>query len=183
MRTHIALLRGINVGGNKKVPMAELKAMFVERGFEDAVTLLQSGNVVFSSKGKSREALEKLLQGETEAKVGVKCDYFVRTIEEWEKIIDANPFAEEAESDPSHLLVTVQRGEVDLDELSAFQAAITGPEIFKPGKECTYAIYPDGIGNSKVDRVPGYRKLSAKGTARNWNTVLKLAALARKEDG
>lgn len=163
--------------------MAALKAMFIQLGFADAVTLLQSGNVVFSVKGKSRGALEKLLQDETEAKIGVKCDYFVRTVEEWDAIIAANPFPKEAESDPSHLLVGVQNGEVDLDELNAFQAAITGPEVFKPGKECTYAIYPDGIGNSKVDRVPGYRKLSAKGTARNWNTVLKLAALARKEDG
>lgn len=163
--------------------MAELKAMFVQLGFEDAVTLLQSGNVVFSAKGKSRDALEKLLKEETEARIGVKCDYFVRTIEEWDKIIEANPFPKEAEADPSHLLVAVQRGDVDLEELEAFQAAITGPEIFKPGTECTYAIYPDGIGDSKIDRVPGYRKLSAKGTARNWNTVLKLAALARKEDG
>lgn len=163
--------------------MAELKAMFVELGFSDAVTLLQSGNVVFSAKGKSRDALEQLLQKETEAKLGVNCDYFVRTIQEWDEILANNPFAKEAESDPSHLLVSLQKGEVDLEELNAFQAAITGPEVFKPGKECTYSIYPDGIGNSKVDRVPGYRKLSAKGTGRNWNTVLKLAALARKEDG
>lgn len=157
--------------------------MFIELGFDDAVTLLQSGNVVFSGKGKSREDLEKLLQVETEAKIGVNCDYFVRTIEEWYEIIAANPFPKEAEADPSHLLVSLQKGEVDLEGLRAFQAAITGPEIFKPGKECTYGIFPDGIGNSTVDRVPGYRKLSANGTSRNWNTVLKLAALARKEDG
>ncbi|MBC8065861.1 MAG: DUF1697 domain-containing protein, partial [Chlorobia bacterium] len=128
MRTHIALLRGINVGGNKMVPMKELKAMFVDLGFKDAVTLLQSGNVVFSGKGKSRDDLENLLAGQTEKRLGVKCDYFVRTIEEWDEIIASNPFPKEAEEDPSHLLVAVQRDKPDTEELKAFQAAITGPE-------------------------------------------------------
>lgn len=157
--------------------------MFVDLGFADAATLLQSGNVVFSAKGKSREELEDQLSLETEQRLGVQCDYFVRTIEEWDKIIAANPFLKEAQDDPSHLLVTVQRDKPDEAELEAFQAAITGPEVIKPGSEHTYTIYPDGIGNSKIDRVPGYRKLCAKGTARNWNTVLKLADLARREDG
>lgn len=171
------------MGGNKKVSMVELKAMFREIGFGDAATILQSGNAVFTAQNQSREALETLLAKETEARLGVTCDYFVRTTEEWEAIIEANPFPDEAKSDPSHLLVALMRDEVDTEALKAFQAAITGPEVFRAGKGCLYGIYPDGIGNSKVDRVPGYRRVVATGTARNWNTVLKLAALARESDG
>ncbi len=180
MRTHIALLRGINVGGNKKIKMADLRAMLDEIGLEEAATLLQSGNVVFRSEGKSRAELESLLRRETASRLGVDCEYHVRTVEEWDRIVAENPFEEEARDDPGHLLVNVVKANLSKAEVEAFQNAILGPEVVKAGAECVYIYFPIGVGVSKIDRTPGWKQFGGTGTMRNWNTVLKLAQLVRE---
>jgi len=177
MRTHVALLRGINVGGNKKVKMAELKALLEKLGLENPATLLQSGNVVFSGKGKSEEEFERLLEAETEKVLGVKCDYFVRTAAEWHRLIKANPYPEMAEKDPSHLLVICLREVPDKEALKAVQEAVKGPEEMTAVGNHLFVTYPEGIGTSTLPKTPGWNKLGACGTGRNWNTVLKLAAM------
>ncbi|MGV3616777.1 MAG: DUF1697 domain-containing protein [Fimbriimonas sp.] len=181
MTTYVALLRGINVGGNKKIKMAELREQLTDLGLQNVRTLLQSGNVVFRSEETSREELQKWLTEETEKRLGVRSDYYVRTAEEWAAVIDGNPFPQEAKDDPSHLLVVVTAAPPVEKEVDAVQAAITGPEVIKVGTEHLYIIFPEGIGRSKVDRTPGYNKLWGNGTSRNWNTVLKIAAMAREE--
>jgi uncharacterized protein (DUF1697 family) len=181
MTTYVALLRGINVGGNKKIKMAELREQLTDLGLQNVQTLLQSGNVVFQSEETPRERLQTLLTEETERRLGVRSDYFVRTAEEWEAIIAANPFPQEAVDDPSHLLVVVAGAPPVAKDVESVQAAITGPEVIKIGTEHLYIIFPEGIGRSKIDRTPGYNKLVVSGTARNWNTVMKIAALTRGE--
>lgn len=179
MTTYTALLRGINVGGNKKIKMAELREQLTDLGLQEVKTLLQSGNVVFRSEETSREKLEKQLSDETEKRLGVRCDYYVRNAKEWDAIIKANPFDEMGKDDPSHLLVVVTAAEPVAKDVEAVQAAIKGPELIAIGPECLYITFPDGIGTSKIDRTPGYNKLQAKGTGRNWNTVLKIADLMK----
>lgn len=179
MTTYVALLRGINVGGNKKIKMAELREQLTDLGLKDVKTLLQSGNVVFRSEETSRAKLEKLLTEETEKRLGVRSDYYVRNATEWNAIIAANPFADMAKEDPSHLLVVVTATDPVAADVEAVQAAIKGRELIAIGSECLYITFPDGIGTSKVDRTPGYNKLQAKGTGRNWNTVLKIADLMK----
>lgn len=179
MRTHVALLRGINVGGNKKVKMAELKAMLEELGMESPATLLQSGNVVFGSKEKE-DALERLLEKETEERLGVKCGYFVRTAKEWEKLIAANPFPAMAKDDPSHLLVIFLRESPDAEAVKKVQEAIEGPEVIRIEGNHLFVTYPDGIGTSTLPKTPGWTKLGAIGTGRNWNTVLKLGEMLKE---
>lgn len=179
MTTYVALLRGINVGGNKKIKMAELREQLTDLGLKDVKTLLQSGNVVFRSEETSREKLQTLLTEETEKRLGVRSDYYVRNEKEWSEIIKANPFSDMAKDDPSHLLVVVTAAEPVAKDVEAVQAAIQGPELIAIGPECLYITFPEGIGTSKVDRTPGYNKLQAKGTGRNWNTVLKIADLMR----
>lgn len=179
MTPYVALLRGINVGGNKKIKMAELREQLTDLGLTDVKTLLQSGNVVFRSPETSGEKLQTLLSDETEKRLGVRCDYYVRTAKEWEAIIAGNPFPEMAKDDPSHLLVVVTATDPVVKDVEAVQAAIKGPEVIAIGPQCLYITFPDGIGTSKIDRVPGYNKLQAKGTGRNWNTVLKIADLLK----
>lgn len=104
MTTHVALLRGINVGGHNKVPMAELRALLEEQGFSEPHTLLQSGNVVFQGPAKDASALERQLEKATAERLGVTCDYHVRTAAQWQRLIAANPFPVEAESNPDHVL-------------------------------------------------------------------------------
>jgi uncharacterized protein (DUF1697 family) len=179
MTTYVALLRGINVGGNKMVAMAELRELLGAMGFADVTTLLQSGNVVLRASTKSAAKLEGLLEAEIEKHLKVNVDFHVRTSGEWQAIVDANPFAAEAKADPSHLLVTCFKRPLDHANVTALQAAITGREKLRADGRQLYMVFPDGIGTSKALTLVD-KKLNAKGTGRNWNTVLKLAELCRR---
>lgn len=174
----IALLRGVNVGGNKMVAMADLRALLTRLGFADVQSLLQSGDLVFSVKGaRSSAALESLLEKEVEKALGLKVDFHVRTADEWESVIDGNPFRAEAASDPGHLLVSFFKAPLVTANVKALRAAITGPETLHAHGRHLYMVFPEGMGNSKAAGLID-KKLAARGTARNWNTVMKLAALA-----
>ena len=175
----IALLRGVNVGGNKMVAMADLRALLTRLGFGDVQSLLQSGNLVFSVGGAARSCatLESHLEKEVEKALGLTADFHVRTGEEWKSVIARNPFCAEAASDPGHLLVSFFKAPLIAANVKALQAAITGPERLHADGRHLYMVFPDGIGNSKAARLID-KRLAARGTARNWNTVLKLAALA-----
>ena len=176
MTCYVALLRGINVGGNKMVAMADLRDMLTALGFEDAKTLLQSGNAVFRTAAKAPVKLEALLEAETKKRLGLTCDFHVRSGAELQAAIDANPLKAEAKKDPGHLLLSFYRAPLDTAKVKAAQAAITGPEIVRADGRHLYTFYPDGIGNSKASAVID-KALGVRGTARNWNTVLKLGAL------
>ena len=179
MTVHIALLRAVNVGG-VKVSMADLRSMLTGLGFSNARTLLNSGNAVFRSKSKTGLNLEKLLELELAKKLGVQTDFLVRTADEWATIIARNPFPNEAIRDPGHLLVQVLKRAPTSQELDALRAANPGPEIIKADGLQAYIYYPAGVGESKLTNKLMEKKLGTPGTARNWNTVRKLAALAEE---
>ena len=109
MTTYIALLRGVNVGGHNMVAMQELRKLCERLGLENATTLLQSGNLVFQSASRDASALEARLEQETAKRLGVKPSYFVRTADEWASLVKRNPFREEAERDPGHLLAVLMK--------------------------------------------------------------------------
>jgi uncharacterized protein (DUF1697 family) len=178
MTTHIALLRGINVGGNKKVAMADLRELLNALGFADPRSLLQSGNLVFRSDARKSADLERLLDAETEKRLGLKTEFFVRTAKEWKAVVESNPFPDEAESDPGHLVVMFLKEAPGTEDVEALQAAITGREIVRAVGRQAYITYPDGIGDSRLTNAVIEKKLGTRGTGRNWNTVMKLAALA-----
>ena len=176
--TYIGLLRGINVGGNNMVAMADLRALVTKLGFSDVTTLLQSGNVVFRGSPKATAALERQLEAALEKRLGLSVEFHVRTADEWAGVIEANPFRAEAKADPGHVLVSCFKAPLDKANVKALQAAITGPEILHANGRHLYMVFPDGMGNSKAARIVD-AKLGARGTGRNWNTVLKLGALAQ----
>ena len=165
----VALLRGVNLG-KRQVIMSELRALCEGAGFTDVQTLLASGNIVLraNEKGAKLEAkLEKLILDE----MALKTDVFVRTGAELDAIIAANPFKAFAKSQPSFLVVTFMRERASAAEMKAMEeTALLGEEV-KQGKGCLYIKFPKGQGPSKLNTP----KL---GTARNWNTVTKLAAMA-----
>ena len=176
MTTYIGLLRGINVGGNKMVAMAELREMVTALGFSDVKTLLQSGNVVFRRPARASAKLESQLEAALEKRFGMHVDFHVRTAGEWRALVDANPFPVEAKNDPGHVLVTCFKAPLDPASVEALRAAIPGRETLHVDGRHLYMVFPDGIGTSKAPALAD-KKLGARGTARNWNTVLKLAAL------
>ncbi len=158
--------------------MSDLRDMIAVLGFSDTRTLLQSGNLVFRGDGRKSAALEQLLETEAAERLGLRADFLVRSADEWKDVVARNPFPKEAERDPSHLVVMFLKSAVNLKNVSAAQAAITGRETIRASGRQVYVVYPDGIGRSRVTNVFLEGKLGIRGTARNWNTVLKLAALA-----
>ncbi len=182
MPVHIAFLRGINVGGRNSVAMADLREMVDGMGFTGARTLLQSGNLVFTAASKSASALEKQLEQETEKRFGVAADYVIRSAKELAQVVAANPFPKEAKADPSHLVVMFLKSATSAKEVQALQEAIKGREIVRGDGKHLYLVYPDGIGESKLTNVIIEKKIGTRGTARNWNTTLKLVALAGQSE-
>ena len=158
--------------------MADLRKTFAKLGFDDAKTLLQSGNVVFESDKRSTAELEKLLEAATEKHHKLQVDYMLRTAKEWADIIAANPYPKEAKSDPQRLVVSALKSAPKASAEQALQAAIKGPETVRIIGKNAYLHYPDGQGQSKLTPAVIEKHLATRGTARNWNTVLKLQALA-----
>jgi uncharacterized protein (DUF1697 family) len=178
MTIHLALLRGINVGGHKQVPMAGLRDLLTQLGFGDVRSLLQSGNLVFGATGRTAAQLERLLEAQAEKRLGLQTDFFVRTAKEWEGVVAHNPFRKEAAGDPGHLVVMSLKNAPSATAVKALQEAITGPEVVAAAGKHLYIVYPDGIGRSRLTNALIDKQLGTRGTGRNWNTVLKLAALA-----
>lgn len=178
MTTFVALLRGINVGGRKQVAMADLRDVLVRLGFGDARSLLQSGNLVFQGEERSGASLEHLLEMEVRRRLALQAEIFVRTSTEWSAVIAANPFPEEADRDPGHLVVMFLRDRPAAGRVEEVRGAIVGRELVRTEGRHAYIVYPDGIARSRLTSTLIEKRLGTRGTGRNWNTVVKLAALA-----
>lgn len=177
----IGLLRAVNVGGRGIVRMSELTALMTQLGYVEPRTLLQSGNVVFGVRRGEADALraaEARIQKGLQVHMSVQSEVFVRTAGEWSEIIGRNPFPDQAAADPSHLLLMVLKQAPPSTAVKALQASIAGPEVVHLVGRQLYMVYPDGMGRSKLTGTAIERALQTRGTARNWNTVLKLGALA-----
>jgi uncharacterized protein (DUF1697 family) len=157
--------------------MADLRDLLTRLGFRDVRSLLQTGNLVFQRDGSAGERLERLLEVEAKKRLRLETDFFVRSGQEWRTLIKRNPFPREAQSDPAHLVVMFLKDAIDTKRVKALQAAITGSEVVRAVGKQLYAVYPDGIGRSRLTNAFIEKKLDRRGTGRNWNTVLKLGAL------
>ena len=177
MTVHVALLRAVNVAGHNRVRMSDLLGLLAALGFEGGRSLLQSGNLVFQGDDRTCAELEELLEAETARRLSLRTEYLVRSSEEWKAVVDQNPFPDEAERDPSHLVVMFLKEAPTTRAVEALQAAIQGPELVRADGRHLYIVYPAGIGRSKLTNSLIEDKLGSRGTGRNWNTVLKLAEL------
>jgi uncharacterized protein (DUF1697 family) len=173
----IGLLRAINLAGLNRVAMADLRAMCGTLGLADARTLLQSGNVLFRTR-LAPGRVEQVLEKGAATHLGISTEFFVRTAAEWDAVMAANPFPDAARRDPGRLIVLFLKRPVETANVTALQQAIKGPEVVRAAGREAYIVYPDGIGRSRLTMAVIERKLGTRGTARNWNTVSKLAAMA-----
>lgn len=182
MTAVVALLRGVNVGGHRKVPMARLRALAEGLGHEQVATHLNSGNAVLVAPGDA--APERLAAGLAAAlreDLGFDVDVLVRTRAELDRVVAANPFAEAAADDPGRVLVTFFAAGLDPDP--AFDADAYGHErVVWAGREA-YVHYPDGLGRSRLTPDVLTRAARQAGTGRNWRTVLALQGLLAARDG
>ena len=177
MTTYVALLRAVNLAGINKVSMGDLREVCGGLGLDEVRTLLQSGNIVFRSSTSSSEKLERLLQDAAAKKLNVSTEFFVRTAAEWKAIVAANPFPAEAKSDPGRLVMMALKDAPARGAVTALQSAIKGREVVRAKGREAFITYPDGQGRSRLTIALIEKHLGTRGTARNWNTVLKLAAI------
>ncbi len=158
--------------------MTDLRNFLSQVGLDDVRSLLQSGNLIFSSKVRTGAELERFLETEAAERLTLEVDFFVRTPEEWKTIIRQNPFRKEAERDPGLLVVLFLKSAAEAEDIVALQADIKGPETVKAKGRHAYIFYPNGQGRSKLTHSMLEKRLG-RSTARNWNTVLKLGIIAK----
>jgi uncharacterized protein (DUF1697 family) len=176
MARYVALLRAINLGPTRRVPMAELRQLLSDRGYDDVRTLLQSGNVALTTR-KRAKAVQEDLERAIEEGFGVDTDVVLRTREELAAVIAANPLAEVA-TDPKRLQVHFLSGEPAADAARELEAADVAPErIAVHGREI-HVWHANGIQRSPAGALIARADLGVTATARNWSTVTKLLELA-----
>ena len=177
MKRWAALLKGVNVGGNRKLPMAELKLFLEGLGLTDVKTLLASGNAVFSTRETDAGALESRIEKAAAEQIGLTTEFLLRDAADLDAIIAANPFPDSARDHPNHLLVVFHRESFPAGLAEAAMALNEGPErLHAIGREL-YIDYPEDIGHSTLHKAMAKLKFPKVATARNWNTVGKLRAL------
>ena len=179
MKRHIALLRGINVGKAKRVPMADLRTLMESLGHANVRTLLNSGNAVFDAKSGTPAAIAKKLRAAILAELGVDCEVIVKTAADLEAVHAEHPLRHHANDDARLLVMFVQEA-ATLAELKAIEATDWSPEAFAVGTHAAWLWCADGIIESRVAKAVG-KVLKERGTARNWATVEKLRALAQAD--
>jgi uncharacterized protein (DUF1697 family) len=176
--SYVALLRGINVGGKNKLPMADLAAMFTAAGCSGVRTYIQSGNVVFEAPAAVAGAVSGEVGRAIEAGFGYRIPVILRTAEELGAVLRNNPFLA-AGADPQTLHVTFLSAEPLPARVAALDPGRSPPdELVVQGREI-YLRCPNGYGNTKLTNAYFDAKLAATTTVRNWQTVEKLAEMAK----
>ncbi|MFD7511566.1 DUF1697 domain-containing protein [Streptomyces sp. NPDC059853] len=180
---YVALLRGINVGGHRRVPMAELRQVLAGLGHRAPVTHLQSGNAVFGApRGSDPGALARELAAALERRFGFAVDTLVLGAAELRAVAARCPY-DTAALDPAKLLVFFLDGPPDRAALARVDPGRYAPGTFRTGAREVFAYFPDGMGRSRLaDALTGALK-GHVATARNWRTVTKLLELAGEEPG
>jgi len=174
--SYAVLLRGINVGRNNRVAMADLRTLLTGLGYTDVATLLQSGNAVFSTTKTDPAALTAEIEKAISDELGLTIPCVVRDRAELQRIVDDNPLSARTK-DPARLLVTFLSERPGRAKLADIDFAAFAPEECEVGKRELYVWFPDGVRNAKLTYAFFEKKLGCVATARNWNTVTKLLAM------
>jgi uncharacterized protein (DUF1697 family) len=178
MSVVVSLLRAVNLGKHNSIRMDALRTVCESLGLAHVTTYVQSGNVVFTTREPEMAALERRLEDAIETTFGFRTDVINRTSAELREVIARNPFGARDGISGSKLVVTFLKA--DPGEIARQQARaipVSPEELFIAGREM-YVYYPEGMGRSKLPAAAIGKALKVPGTARNWNTVTKLLAIA-----
>ena len=172
---YVALLRAINLGARRKVPMAELRTLLEGLGLKHVRTYVQSGNAIFDAR-EQPDALKSTLEQRLEAAFGFDIPVILRTREELAAIVAADPLGDVAD-EPKRYQVLFLDGTLDHTRLADLDPATVAPEVFHLADREIYVWSPEGIQSSKALGALGERRIGVAATARNWRTVTKLLEL------
>ena len=170
----VALLRGINLGGRNRVPMAELRALVADAGAAAVTTYIQSGNVVFVHARRDRAALANELERAIGETFGVSSRVVLRSFAEIAKVARAKPFG----SDNSQTYVTFLEQKPTAAALRSLAGLEIAPDRVEVIGSDAFLHFPNGVTGSRLSGALIERRLGVAGTARNWRTVTRLAELA-----
>jgi uncharacterized protein (DUF1697 family) len=178
----ISMLRGVNVGGHKKVKMDALRALYASLGLRDAQTYVQSGNVIFRTEGRDLARLRKRIEDGIEKTFGFHSDAVLRTPADLRDVVARNPFAERRGIEPKRLAVTFLASDPGQEAREKLLAMKVEPEEFRIEGRELYIYYPNGMARPKLTWPIIEKTLKTSGTARNWNTVTKLLEMAEAKE-
>ena len=172
----VLLLRGVNLARNRRLAMADLRSVLQGLGYEDAVTHLQSGNAVVTSRKRPatvKRELERALAGD----LGLETEVFVRTRDELADVVRRDPLGDVARN-PSRYLVTFLSGKPTAALKRRLEDAVAAPDQAVVSGRELFSWHPNGLQRSKLVTLLGRKDLGVSATSRNWNTVTRLLAIA-----
>lgn len=176
----ISMLRGVNLGPHNRIKMDVLRSVYESLSLEDPRTYVQSGNVIFRTKEKQLIQLAKKIQDAIEKRCKCRPEVILRTITEFRKAIAATPFADRPELEPGKILVTFLSAEPPREARANLAKFEEYPEeLHLKGREL-YIYFPNGAGKSRLPWSSVEKFLKVTGTARNWNSVTKVLAMAEE---
>ncbi|MEP5254374.1 MAG: DUF1697 domain-containing protein [Winogradskyella arenosi] len=174
-QNYIALLRGINVGGHRKIAMAELRSLLSEAGFAKVKTYIQTGNVGFQAKAQDKLVLKARLEKLIREGFGLDVPVVVLTQQELKAIFDQNPYKAEDQKQNYFVLLSAVPREEDVLEASK---KIYPHDVYSIHGPCIYLYCPQGYGQTKFNLSYFEKKLHVNATGRNYNTIVKLLSLS-----
>lgn len=173
----IALLRGINIGGHKRVKMADLRALCQTIGLRDARTVLQSGNIVFHSGDSHLPGHQQRLEAAIHAQFGFEAQVILRDASAFQQAIDRHPFSAPQLSEPGKCAIVFLSASPDAAALDSLRQNNSGPEIIQAARDTLYIHYSQGMARSKLSNQRIERALKLSASARNWNTCQRISKL------
>ncbi|WP_417459999.1 DUF1697 domain-containing protein [Kordiimonas sp.] len=188
MAKYVGLMRGINVGGNRKIKMADLRPVVAKAGFSDVQTYVQSGNIVFSGDAAPCTEIEKTLEAACEKAFGFHTEIMVRDEATFRAEASACPYVDgelnpKAGLEGKFLHVAYLSHAPNKAKVDTLLEAYGGPEDITLIGNTLYIYYHEGSGRSDFSKYLTEKKLGASPTSRNWNTVQKLLAMLDAQAG
>ena len=174
MKTYIVLLRGINVSGKNKLPMADLRDLLNELDFQNVKTYIQSGNIILTSE-ESKTAICKKIKDGIFTKFGYDVPVIAKTISEWKKVIKNYPFPTDNPKIVAFIFLDKKTSETKIE------AKGIDDDEYQINNDMVYIYCPNGFGKSKITNNLFEKKLKVTATTRNYNTTLKLLELTKNK--
>lgn len=181
MAVHVAMLRGINIGPHRRVPMAELRTLVTDAGYDDVRTYVQSGNIVLASPAKPAE-VERDLRALISDRFGFDVPVVARSRTQLKRVIELDPI-DDAANDPKRYQVTFLADKLPADVVTRLQERMTKSERFVVRGREIYTWHPEGVARSKLASAIADKGLGITATARNWTTVTTLLDMASQSSG
>lgn len=180
MARYVVLVRGVNVGGHNKLPMAKFRELLSGLGFTEVATYLQSGNAVITAPRQSPAKLATAVERALKQQLNLSVQVLVVTGERFKRIVSDNPMVKD-DQDPTHLYVAFLSGKPNSKALQAIDVNRYAPDRFSVAGDVAYLHYPKGMGRSRLDPGVVFGRCGVWATARNWRTVGQLLDLVAED--